>query len=115
MQLSAKIESVRRAVLVIDVQRSLCEGKYETFQAARTIDRINEVTAKARSAGALVVIIQHESSTGLLAHGSRGWELAPALKTGVTDTLLGKTAADSFHRTELDALLKRAAVSELVI
>jgi len=106
---------VSRAVLVIDVQRSLCEGEYETFESACVIDRINEVTARARTAGALVVIIQHESQSGPLAHGSPGWQVAPALHTGPTDTFLRKTAADAFHLTELHALLKRKAVTEVVI
>jgi nicotinamidase-related amidase len=77
-----------RAVLVIDVQRALCEGEYRTLDAAGVIGRINEVTAKARAANALVVIIQHESKDGLLVHGSRGWELAPELQTAETDTFL---------------------------
>lgn len=106
---------VARAVLVIDVQRGLCEGEYATFEAARVIDRINLLTTGARAAGALVVLIQHESKSALLAMGSQGWQLAPALHTAATDTLLRKTAADSFHRTELDALLKRHAIAELVI
>ena len=67
-----------RAVLVIDVQRSLCEGEYETFDAAGVIGRINDVTAKARAANALVVIIQHESKDGLLIYGSRGWGARPS-------------------------------------
>nr|MDP2192515.1 cysteine hydrolase family protein [Rhodoferax sp.] len=108
-------ESVRRAVLVIDVQRGLCEGEYETFESARIIDHINQVTSRARAAGALVVVIQHESKSGPLTHGSQGWQLAPALHTAAIDTLLRKTAADSFHLTELDALLQRSAVTELVI
>ncbi len=104
-----------RAVLVIDVQRTLCEGEYETFDAAGVIDRINQVTARARTAGAPVVIIQHEAPSGPLRFGSPGWQLAAALDTAPTDTFLRKTAADSFHRTELDALLRRRDVSEVVI
>jgi nicotinamidase-related amidase len=115
MQKPAGAETVSRAVLVIDVQRHLCEGACETFESARIIDRINQVTSRARSAGALVVIIQHESRSGPLTYGNQGWQLAPALRTAATDTLLRKTAADSFHLTELDALLKRHAVTEVVI
>jgi nicotinamidase-related amidase len=104
-----------RAVLVIDVQRGLCEGEYATLDPAGTIARINLVTSKARAAGALVVIIQHEAKSGMLGHGSESWQLAPALRTEATDAFLRKTATDSFHLTELDALLKRNAVDELVI
>ena len=104
-----------RAVLVIDVQRGLCEGAYETFESARIIDNINQIASKARAAGVPVVVIQHESKSGLLAYGSEAWQLAPALHTVATDTLLRKTTPDSFHLTELEALLKRSAVTELVV
>ena len=106
---------MRRAVLVIDVQRGLCEGEYETFEVTQTIARINQVTSKARSAGALVIIIQHESKAEPFTYGSHGWELAPALHTVATDTPLRKTASDSFHHTELGAVLKHNAVTDLVI
>ena len=106
---------MNRAVLVIDVQRCLCEGEYKTFESAKVIDRINQVTAKARAVGTLVVFIQHESRSGQCVHGSPGWQLAPALRTTAADKFLCKSAADSFHLTELDALLKNHRINELVI
>ncbi|MEG1832599.1 MAG: cysteine hydrolase family protein [Burkholderiaceae bacterium] len=108
-------EARRRAVIVIDVQRGLCEGSCQTFDSAAVIDRINLVTARARAAGTLVVMVQHESPSGLLARGSRSWQLAPALVVATSDTVLAKTAADAFHRTELDSILKQNQVTELVI
>lgn len=104
-----------RAVLVIDVQRCLCEGKYATFEAVQVIERINQVTSKARAAELLVVIIQHEEQPGPLTYGGEGWQLAPTLNTAANDYMLRKTAPDAFHLTELDASLKRHGVSELVI
>ena len=52
------------ALLIIDVQQALCAGQWAVFEAARVIDRINQVTALARSTGAPVVYIQHEESEG---------------------------------------------------
>lgn len=106
---------MNRAVLVVDVQRGLCEGEYATFDSAGVIDRINLITANARAAGALVVIIQHEATSGVLAYGCDGWQLAPALHTEATDTFVRKTRTDSFDRTDLDAILKRHEIDELVI
>lgn len=106
---------MKRAVLVVDVQRGLCEGEYATFDSAGVIDRINGVTARARAAGVLVVIIQHESQAGVLASGSDGWQLAPALQVASTDTVLRKTRTDSFDRTDLDAILRNNRVDELVV
>ena len=106
---------MKTAVLVIDVQRALCEGKYEVFEAQQVVQRINAVSEKAREAKALVVIIQHESKDELLAYQSMGWQLADGLHTEPTDILLRKTATDSFHNTELETLLRKREVTKLVI
>ena len=45
------------ALLIIDVQQSLCFGEFAAFEAERVIDRINQVSALGRSAGIPVVII----------------------------------------------------------
>jgi nicotinamidase-related amidase len=103
------------ALLVIDVQRALCSGEHAAFEANRVIERINQVARKARSAGAAVVVIQHESDTGPLVHGSSGWQVADGLETRSSDLFLRKTATDSFHRTELHALLQARGVTQLAI
>ena len=105
-----------RALLIIDVQRVLCEGRYACFEVARVIDRINLVSREARAAGVPVVLIQHETTGGgSMDRGSAGWELAPGLETAPGDHRVGKRATDSFHQTELQPLLQRLGVDELVI
>jgi nicotinamidase-related amidase len=103
------------AVLVIDVQQGLCEGEGAAFDCAGTIDRINQVTTKARAAGALVIFIQHEAGAGYLEYGSTAWQLANALNVQASDVRLRKTTPDSFLRTQLESLLQRHAVATLVI
>ncbi len=71
---------MKSALLVIDVQRGLCEGKYATFDADGVIRRINGVAAKARAAGVPVIFIQHDSQDGVLDLGSEGWQLARGLE-----------------------------------
>ncbi|MCA0242214.1 MAG: cysteine hydrolase [Proteobacteria bacterium] len=103
------------ALLIIDVQQALCAGEYRAFDVDRVIERINLVAAKARQAGALVVVIQHESTGELLRHGTPGWQLSPALDVQASDVRLRKRAADSFHGTELQSLLQRHGVHELIV
>ena len=103
------------AVLVIDVQQGLCEGDGAAFEAPQTIDRINQVTARARAAGRPVIFVQHESRDGALVHDSAGWQLAQGLEALPTDLRMRKTAADSFHRTTLQELLQQHGITELVI
>jgi nicotinamidase-related amidase len=103
------------ALLVIDVQKALCAGPYAAFDSPRVIDRINLVSARAREAGAPVILIQHESQGGPLDRGTDGWQLADGLVAQDTDIRLDKAATDSFHRTELQAILQRLGIDRLVI
>ncbi len=90
------------ALLIIDVQQGLCEGEHAAFESPQVIARINTVSAKARAAGAMVIFIQHESTSGYLAHGTDAWQLARGLHVEPSDLTLRKTTPDSFHRTELE-------------
>jgi nicotinamidase-related amidase len=103
------------ALLVIDVQQGLCEGEHAAFESQAVIARINQVSAKARAAGAPVIFIQHESGAGYLEHGSREWQLTLGLQVEPGDLRVRKTAADAFHRTELEDVLKRHAVKDLIV
>jgi nicotinamidase-related amidase len=103
------------AILVIDVQQGLCEGDDAPFDCAGTIARINQVTAKARAAGAMVIFIQHESTAGYLEHGSAAWQLAQGLDVQTADPRIRKTTPDSFLRTGLESVLQKSGVTRLVI
>lgn len=102
------------ALLVIDVQSALCTGDEAAFDIQRIIERINAVAAKARAVGAPVFVIQHEDD-GPLEHGSEGWQLDARLSAQPDDISLRKTACDSFHHTELQALLQARGVEQLVV
>jgi nicotinamidase-related amidase len=103
------------ALLVIDVQRALCEGEHATFDADGVIARINLAAARARATGKPVVFVQHETADGAFRHKSEGWQLARGLDVQPGDTCVRKTASDSFHRTELAAVLERLGVTRLAV
>ncbi len=103
------------ALLVIDVQRGLCEGAHASFESHEVIARINQAAARARAAGAPVIFVQHETSTGMFALGSDTWQLAEGLHTEAGDLMLRKATPDAFHKTELQQLLHQRGVTELVI
>jgi len=106
---------MKTALLIIDVQQGLCEGEHAAFESQQVIHRINQVSAKARAAGAVVIFIQHESTSGYLEFETDDWQLADGLQLEPTDLRLRKTTVDSFHRTELDETLKHHAVTDLVV
>jgi len=103
------------ALLIIDVQHGLCSGEYEAFEATRVIERINRVSRKMREAGAPVVVIQHEALDGPLEYGTAGWNLAAGLDVQPTDVYVRKKATDSFHNTDLQAILQAHGVKKLAI
>ncbi len=103
------------AVLVIDVQQGLCEGPDAAFDCSGTIARINQVTRKARAAGAPVIFIQHASQAGYLELGSAAWQLADGLEVEDSDIKVGKTTPDSFLNTELASTLVNLQIEKLVV
>jgi nicotinamidase-related amidase len=103
------------ALLIIDVQQSLCFGEFAAFEAERVIDRINQVSALGRSAGIPVVVIQHETPDGPLKFGEPGWQTAAGLVVAPADIRLRKRTPDSFHNTELQAILSERHVSSLIV
>lgn len=109
------MKAMKSAVLVIDVQQGLCEGLGAAFDCEGTIARINAITRRAREAGVPVIFIQHEGGSDYLSHGSAEWQLARGLAVEGTDTRLRKTTADAFLRTALEARLRAAEITTLVI
>lgn len=83
----------RSALLIIDVQQILCTGKHIARDVDGVINRINLVSRKARAAGTLVVVIQHETKDGDMDYGTESWKLAPALEVHSSDVVLRKSTA----------------------
>jgi nicotinamidase-related amidase len=106
---------MKSALLIIDVQQALCSGEWAAFEIDRVVDRINEVSARARAAGVPVVLIQHEEPEGPLQFDSEGWQLYERLEAVEDDFVVRKTAPDSFHETDLDDLLQEEGVDALVV
>jgi nicotinamidase-related amidase len=103
------------ALLIIDVQNDLCSGQYAAFEAKRVIDRINQVISAARQAKAPVIVIQHEEPGGPMTYASDAWKLDPDLHAKPDDSYVRKTTPDSFHSTDLLAVLQAKNISKLVI
>jgi nicotinamidase-related amidase len=106
---------MKTAVLVIDVQQGLCEGEGKAHDCEGLVANINRITQQARSVGAPVIFIQHESNAGYLAHGTAAWQLADGLQVARTDIRIRKNTPDSFLRTRLETILKELGIDHLVV
>lgn len=103
------------ALLVIDVQKSLCTGPWAAHDIEAVIDRINAVAAQARAAGAPVVFVQHEEDDDAMRFGSEGWALDERLAAHADDARVRKTVSNAFHGTGLQALLQSLGADRLVV
>lgn len=103
------------ALLIIDVQQALCSGQWAAHDIERVVDRINAVAARARATSLPVILVQHEEADGQLKYGTEGWQLYDRLATRPEDIRLRKAASDSFHKTELQALLQSNKVDHLIV
>ncbi len=103
------------AMLIIDVQQALCVGTSKAHDIDDVIGKINFVSRKARAAGVLVIVVQHETTGGGMDYGTDKWQLAPLLEIHGTDVLLRKSASDAFLRTDLSDILKAHAITELIV
>jgi len=107
--------SDRPALVIIDVQLGLIEGFEEDWHAVLPV--ISDLGSRARRAGAPVVLIQHcgSSLTHPLHRNQPGWALHPAVNPQPDDVRVDKRWSDAFRGTDLDALLRDASVTRLVL
>ena len=103
------------ALLVIDVQRGLFDDAPRPWQADEVVQRINDLTMRARAADVPVFFIQHERERGNLAFGTASWDLEQSLQVESQDRKIRKTTPDSFLRTPLEENLKELGVKKIVV
>jgi nicotinamidase-related amidase len=107
--------SDRPALVVIDVQQGLIEGFEDDW--CEVLQVISDLGSRARGTGALVVLVQHCGSalTHPLHRSHPGWALHPSVNPQSQDVRVEKRWSDAFRDTDLDALLRDASVTRLVI
>jgi nicotinamidase-related amidase len=105
------------AVLVIDVQTGLFSKDPAPLDAEAVIARINEVTSRARSAGAPVVIIRHDGEPGgdFLEPGTEDSKLHPKLQVEASDLRIRKTTNDAFYQTDLESALRSRRITTVLL
>ena len=90
------------AVLVIDVQRGVFETKPPPRDEQSVLENINQITEAARTAGTLVIFLQHDGNPGeeWLVPFTEEWRLHPTLHVETDDRVIRKTACDGFHKSQ---------------
>lgn len=103
------------ALVVIDVQQGLIQGFEDDWRGVLPV--IKGLSFQARSTGVPVVLVQHCGAT--LAHplhrSQPGWALHPEVTPQPGDVRVEKRCSDAFCDTNLDALLREASVTRVVL
>lgn len=103
-------------LILIDCQNTYTRGIMELEGVAGAIDEAAALLDRARSAGIPVVHIQHDDGPGSLydIEGESG-AIVPALAPRNGEPVVVKNYPNSFVQTDLDAVLKTADASNLVL
>lgn len=112
----------QQALLIIDLQNDYFpQGKYPQYNSVQTLTNIEITIEKAQQKNIPIIIIAHIADTkqGIAPFfnpGTQGAEIHPTiLKAAPNADIVIKSDADSFERTNLQALLQKHKVSELLI
>lgn len=103
-----------KALLIIDMQKQSFTS--EKFDAHGVINRINLLSNAFRSNSLPVFIIQHDGTAhGEYVRGTTGWEIIDEIVVSPGDTVVSKTANDSFYETNLDTLLRERGINDIIV
>jgi nicotinamidase-related amidase len=109
----------KRALVLIDIQNDYFPGgKWALSGIESAADNAARVLAAARAAGDLVVHVRHEfpaAGAPFLAPGSDGAKIHPKVRNLEGEPVVLKHHVNAFRETDLQVLLDRHGVEEVVI
>ncbi|MDC8783933.1 cysteine hydrolase family protein [Roseateles koreensis] len=110
------------ALLIIDIQNDYFPGgAFELWNAEATLDRIEAAVHKAQACQIPVILVQHVAKAGkgpapFFNAGTAGVALHPRMLAAAPGApVVIKQSADSFHDTNLDALLSQLGIKRLLV
>ncbi len=106
----------KTALLIIDMQKGSFTDKTPRFDTDGVVSRINQLAATFRASDLPVIFIQHDGTgTGEFEKNSIPWENLDELMVTANDILVDKYANDVFYRSELESILRKLDVKELLV
>lgn len=106
----------KTALVIIDVQNEMFLGVAPVHNSEKLLFNLKLLIKHARKSKIPIYYIQHNSPVGTpLEHGSTGWEIHSEIKPLAEDYIIQKTTPDSFHKTDLNEILMRQKIEQLII
>ncbi|EGR2797523.1 cysteine hydrolase [Vibrio navarrensis] len=112
----------KKALLVIDLQNDYFpHGKYPLWNTEQTLNQVKTAIARAKAQNIEVIHVQHiaDPEKGIAPffnQGTQGSDIhAEILAAAPEAAVVTKRFADSFEQTNLDELLQKQGISELLL
>lgn len=109
---------MKRALLVIDVQREYFEGALPISHPVGHLDKILDVMDEARRSGVPTAVIRHhqpDPDSPIFRQGSEMWQLHPEVARRPHDRLIDKRLPGCFTGTELEGWLQSIGADTVTI
>lgn len=101
------------ALLVIDAQNEMFAEDNPVYNKDGLLENLQNLIEQARSANVPVVFVQHNDRA--LAAGTHDWQIHASLQPLDGEAVIQKTTPDSFHKTDLQDVLKTKNIENLII
>ena len=113
----------QKALLIIDLQNDYFpRGKYPLHNTAQTLSNIEIAIDKANHHSIPIILVQHiaDDGSGIAApffnKGTLGVEIHPTILNAASNAdIVEKNYADSFEQTNLEQVLQKHKITELLI
>jgi len=113
---------MKKALIVIDLQNDYFpNGKFPLWNAENTLSNIEKAIENAKSKNIPIIIVQHiaDSSLGIAPFfnkDTKGVEIHSRILSRTPEPIIViKSYADSFHKTNLEAVLEKLECKELLL
>ncbi|MCZ4243934.1 cysteine hydrolase family protein [Pedobacter punctiformis] len=105
-----------KALLIIDMQIGSFKPYAARYNTMEVINNINQIADNFRKNGDKVIFIQHDGTKeNCFLPNTEDWQLLPELNQETDDLFVSKTVNDSFYQTDLQEILEKHNISNLVI
>ena len=106
----------KKCLIVIDLQVAMFNLSRPLFNGNIILDNIKKLIQNGRNNNIPIVFIQHcGSKQSPFKKGSTGWEIHPSVSPEVKEFVIEKEHPDSFQDTELETLLNKLSIKNLVV
>ena len=107
---------MKTALIIVDMQQGSFTDASARHDAAGLIVRLNNLSRRVRTAGGVVIFVQHDGSKGDPHDPDLpGWKLLRGLDVGGDDLFVRKASCDAFLGTSLEATLKASDIEKLIV